>query len=80
MATSNATGKEAATHAEAVPIEQKDLKSDSIVGYVEKLQHEAQANENLDKFGASAKTDPREIALVRKLDWYIMVWQIHRYS
>lgn len=77
MAAANTTEKEATTHMEDVPIEQQDLKSEAIVGYVEKLQHEAQVNENLDKFGASAKTDPREIALVRKLDWYIMVRQTH---
>ncbi len=29
--------------------------------------------EQLDRFGAHAKTDPVEIALVRKLDLYIMV-------
>jgi hypothetical protein len=29
--------------------------------------------ERVDKFGAHAKTDPREIKLVKKLDWYIMV-------
>jgi hypothetical protein len=27
----------------------------------------------VDKFGAHAKTDPCEIKLVKKLDWYIMV-------
>jgi hypothetical protein len=27
----------------------------------------------VDQFGAKSKTDPREIALVRKLDIYIMV-------
>lgn len=27
----------------------------------------------VDRFGAHAKTDPREIKLVKKLDWYIMV-------
>lgn len=26
-----------------------------------------------DRFGAVAKCDPAEIALVRKLDWYILV-------
>jgi hypothetical protein len=30
-------------------------------------------NVKLDAFGASAKTDPKEIALVKKLDWYMMV-------
>lgn len=29
--------------------------------------------ENIDEFGAAAKTDPKEIALVRKLDWFMMV-------
>jgi hypothetical protein len=29
--------------------------------------------EQVDRFGAHAKTDPREIKLVRKLDRYIMV-------
>lgn len=29
--------------------------------------------EQLDRFGAHTKTDPVEIALVRKLDLYIMV-------
>ena len=29
--------------------------------------------ESMDEFGAHAKTDPREIALVKKLDRYIMV-------
>lgn len=29
--------------------------------------------EKVDEFGAHDKTDPREIRLVRKMDWYIMV-------
>lgn len=29
--------------------------------------------EKVDEFGAAAKTDPKEIALVRKLDWFMMV-------
>jgi hypothetical protein len=33
----------------------------------------AQNGEVLDEFGAHAKTDPKEIALVKKLDWYILV-------
>ena len=32
-----------------------------------------QPTEELDRFGAHKKTDPVEIALVRKLDIYIMV-------
>lgn len=30
-------------------------------------------SEAIDKFGSHAKTDPKEIALVRKLDLYLMV-------
>lgn len=30
--------------------------------------------ENADYAGAEAKTDPVEIALVRKIDWRLMVW------
>lgn len=30
-------------------------------------------SEKVDEFGAHAKTDPKEIALVKKLDWYMMV-------
>lgn len=29
--------------------------------------------EKVDAFGAHTKTDPKEIALVRKLDWYMLV-------
>ena len=29
--------------------------------------------EQVDQFGAHAKTDPREIALVKKLDWFVIV-------
>ena len=34
-----------------------------------KLHHEAE----LDRFGAAAKTDPAEIALVKKIDLYMLV-------
>lgn len=34
--------------------------------------------EKLDEFGASAKTDPKEIALVKKLDWHMMVGALNR--
>lgn len=34
--------------------------------------------EKVDEFGASAKTDPREIALVKKLDWHMMVGALIR--
>lgn len=34
---------------------------------------EAQSEASVDYAGASRKTDPAEIALVRKLDWCMMV-------
>jgi hypothetical protein len=33
--------------------------------------------EKVDEFGAHAKTDPKEIALVRKLDMYMLVKVSH---
>ncbi|KAF4993959.1 hypothetical protein FGRMN_6090 [Fusarium graminum] len=38
--------------------------------------------DKIDKFGAHAKTDPREIALVRKIDWYIMpiLWFMYTFN
>lgn len=37
-------------------------------------QHEKyEVNRKLDYSGAGEKTDPNEIALVRRLDWFIMV-------
>lgn len=36
--------------------------------------------EKVDEFGASTKTDPREIALVKKLDWHMMVGSLIRRS
>lgn len=34
--------------------------------------------EKVDEFGASAKTDSKEIALVKKLDWHMMVGALFR--
>ncbi|PVH94777.1 MFS general substrate transporter [Periconia macrospinosa] len=38
--------------------------------------------DKVDKFGAHAKTDPREIKLVKKLDWYIMpiLWFMYTFN
>lgn len=33
--------------------------------------------EKVDEFGAHAKTDPKEIALVKKLDFYMLVCLLH---
>lgn len=40
--------------------------------FFETANHVDLAPENVDYSGATAKTDPKEIALVRKLDWWIM--------
>jgi hypothetical protein len=36
------------------------------------VKYHESAEPKVDYSGAHAKTDPREIALVKKLDWYIM--------
>lgn len=36
------------------------------------LKPDAEGNNVVDYSGAHEKTDPKEIALVKKLDWYIM--------
>ncbi|CAG9953106.1 unnamed protein product [Clonostachys rosea f. rosea IK726] len=38
--------------------------------------------EKVDEFGAHTKTDPKEIALVRKLDWYILpiLWLMYFFN
>lgn len=46
-----------------------EMKDGSVL---ETAKHLDVAPENVDYSGATAKTDPKEIALVRKLDWWIM--------
>ena len=46
-----------------------EMKDGSVL---ETAKHLDVAPENVDYSGATAKTDPKEIALVRKLDWCIM--------
>jgi hypothetical protein len=46
-----------------------EMKDGSVL---ETAKHVDLAPENVDYSGATAKTDPKEIALVRKLDWWIM--------
>lgn len=55
------------------PIEKAN---DGSVQHVESKDDEKLA-ERLDRFGSAAKTDPREIALVKKLDLYLMVGPKH---
>ncbi|OAL53113.1 MFS general substrate transporter [Pyrenochaeta sp. DS3sAY3a] len=39
-------------------------------------------SDKVDEFGAAAKSDPREIALVKKLDWYMMpiLWLMYFFN
>lgn len=55
------------------PIEKAN---DGSVHHVESRDDEKHG-ERLDRFGSAAKTDPREIALVKKLDLYLMVGLKH---
>lgn len=53
-----------------------DITSKQATNHVESISSIPQAEKAvpaLDYSGASKKTDPREIALVKKLDWHIMV-------
>lgn len=48
------------------------------IAHIESAEHDdvqkgEPFDEKVDEFGAVAKSDPKEIALVRKLDWYMMV-------
>lgn len=49
-------------------IERADTNNDGV------FEKKAPTMDKVDEFGAHAKTDPKEIALVRKLDMHILVW------
>lgn len=70
------------TTAATAPIHKEDLKSDAVVEHVDQLKQYALENQNLDQFGSAEKTDPREIALVKKLDWYMMpiLWLMYFFN
>ena len=51
------------------PRQSYEMKDGSVL---ETAKHVDLAPENVDYSGATAKTDPKEIALVRKLDWWIV--------
>ena len=61
-------------------------KDDAHVAQTEKIEYDhvsimkgdALHFDKVDEFGAHAKTDPREIKLVKKLDLYIMVSSVKR--
>lgn len=55
----------------AMHIESKD--GDSNEDQIQKMPKV----EKVDEFGAHTKTDPKEIALVRKLDWFMLVSLLH---
>lgn len=73
--TTTATG-----HHDAAPVVESEKAG---VDYVEKNSFAEEpikpsALEKVDHTGAVAKTDPEEIALVRKIDWRLMVRLNHR--
>lgn len=48
-------------------------KNDGLPGVLEEVESTLKVDPNIrDYSGAHEKSDPREIALVRKLDWWIM--------
>lgn len=51
-----------------------DLKSSVSIDQIDKME-KPQNTVHLDKFGAATEKSPEEIALVRKLDLYMMVNQ-----
>lgn len=67
MATTSATATDNA-------VKPSDTQADRI-DHVEDTQPKTTIlhDENVDEFGSYAKTDPRETALVRKLDLHLMV-------
>ncbi|KAM5344195.1 hypothetical protein ACJ41O_012732 [Fusarium nematophilum] len=56
------------------------------ISHVEAPDHDEQLKvpngEKVDEFGSSAKTDPKEIALVKKLDWFMMpiLWLMYFFN
>ena len=61
------------------PITQIDTKSSLAEVEDVKIKGIVEAREDADYSGAVSKTDPAEIALVRKLDWRIMptLWAMY---
>jgi hypothetical protein len=58
------------------PLEEKMISTEHIdhkTPSIAEGEKDAVVHRELDKFGSWAKSDSREIALVKKLDWYIMV-------
>ena len=67
MATFKADEKATAYHSEVLsPVQTNEE-------FPEKLERQP----TFDYSGAHRKTDPKEIALVKKLDWYIMPMSVH---
>lgn len=52
-------------------------KSDGFMEHVEEAEKGSQSTPQYDQFGSTAKVDPKEIRLVRKLDAYMMVSLIY---
>ena len=50
-----------------------DTKSAVVIEHIDRVKKDFRETVKLDEFGATEKNDPAEIALVRKLDLYLMV-------
>ena len=57
---------------DAGEVEQSNLEKVESSRYEPDAESKQDGTKQLDYSGAHAKTDPAEIALVKKLDWYIM--------
>ena len=52
-------------------------RGDEHVEHVEQHDEPLKSTTEYDRFGSAKKTDPKEIALVRKIDIYMMVCPLH---
>lgn len=57
---------------EKAAVQQSEILSPTQTNDYDRIDEEKRAAAGLDYSGAHKKTDPKEIALVKKLDWYIM--------
>ena len=64
------------------PCKESDLEDKSVQYHLEDGKAQAEVNDGADYSGAVAKTDPAEIALVKKLDWRIMptLWAMYFFN
>jgi hypothetical protein len=48
-------------------------KNDSHVEHLDHMEDGLKISPQYDRFGSAVKVDPKEIALVKKIDWHMMV-------